>query len=50
MLACVGREHYRLSVTDDCRWRGGDRASMLFRIPEWLINIAHFQKSALVCL
>jgi hypothetical protein len=50
MLPCVGREHYRLSVTDGCRWRGGDGTSMLFRIPEWLVNIAHFQKSALVCL
>jgi hypothetical protein len=50
MLPCVGREHYRFSVTDDCRWRGGDGTSLLFRIPEWPVNIAHFQKSALVCL
>ncbi len=28
MLPCVGREHYRLSVTDDCRWRGDDATSM----------------------
>jgi hypothetical protein len=28
MLPCVGREHYRLSVTDGCRWRGGDGTIM----------------------
>jgi hypothetical protein len=44
MLPCVGREHYRLSVTDSCRWRGADGANMLFRVPESLVNIAHFQK------
>jgi hypothetical protein len=44
MLPCVGREHDRLSVTDDCRWRGDDGTSMLLRVPESLVNIAHFQK------
>jgi hypothetical protein len=43
MLPCVGREHYRLSVTDSCRL-GADGANMLFRVPESLVNIAHFQK------
>jgi hypothetical protein len=49
MLPCVGRERYRLSVTDVrlsvtdvCRWRGGDGTSMRFRVPEPLVNIAHF--------
>jgi hypothetical protein len=45
MLPCVGREHYQLSVTDVCRGRVGDETIMLFRVPEWLVNIAHFQKS-----
>jgi hypothetical protein len=44
MLAFVGREHCRLSVTDGCQWKGGDGTSMLFRIAESLVNIAHFQK------
>jgi hypothetical protein len=44
MLPCVGREHYRLSVTDGCRWLGDDKTSMRFRIPELLVNIAHFRK------
>ena len=44
MLSCVGREHYRLSVTDGCRWRGGDGTSILFRVPEALVNIAHMLK------
>jgi len=43
MLPCVGREHYRLSVTDGCRWRGGDETSMRSGFPESLVNIAHFQ-------
>ena len=47
MLPCVGREHDRLSVTDSCRWRSGD-GSMLFRVSELLVNIAHFPKLYLV--
>jgi hypothetical protein len=48
MLPCVGREHYRLSVTDSCRWPGGDETSMLFRVSELLVNIAHFPKLYLI--
>jgi hypothetical protein len=48
MLPCVGREHDRLSVTDSCRWRSGDGTSMLFRVSELLVNIAHFPKLYLV--
>lgn len=44
MLPCVGRGHYRLFATDDCRWRGDDATSMHPRVPEWLINIDHFQR------
>jgi hypothetical protein len=40
----LGREHRRLSVTDGCRRRGSDGPSLLFRVPEPLVNIAHFQK------
>src|ERR1700680_2178044 len=43
-LPCIGRERAALSVTDGCRWRGGDGTSMLFRVPESVVNIAHFQK------
>ena len=32
MLPCVGREHYRLSVTDGCRGLGGDQDSMAQRV------------------
>ena len=42
MLPCFGREHYRLSVTDVCRWRGGDGTSMRFGVPAAMVNIAHF--------
>ena len=42
MLPCFGREHYRLSVTDVCRWRGGDGISMRFRVPAAMVKIAHF--------
>jgi hypothetical protein len=42
MLPCFGREHYRLSVTDVCRWRGGDGTSMRFRVPAAMVKIAHF--------
>jgi hypothetical protein len=44
MRPCVGREHYRLSVTDGCRWLGDDKTSMGFRTPELLVNIAHVRK------
>ena len=44
MLPCVGREHYRLSVTDGCRCWGDDESSMRFRVPKWLVNIAHYSK------
>jgi hypothetical protein len=43
-LPCIGRERAALSVTDGCRRRGGDVTTMLFRVPEALVNIAHFQK------
>src|ERR1700726_4461164 len=42
MLPCFGREHYRLSVTDVCRWRGGDGTRMRFRVPAAMVKIAHF--------
>jgi hypothetical protein len=45
MLAVVGRERCRLSVTDGCQWKLGDGTSMLFRIAESLVNIAHFQEN-----
>ena len=44
MLPCIGREHYRLSVTDGCRCWGDDESSMRFRVPKWLVNIAHYSK------
>ena len=44
MLPCVGREHYRLSVTDGCRCWGDDEISMRLRAPKWLVNIAHYAK------
>jgi hypothetical protein len=44
MLPSVGREHYRLSVTDGCRGRGDDGTSIRFRVPESVINIAHIPK------
>jgi hypothetical protein len=44
MLPCVGREHYRLSVTDSCRWRGGDRTSMQQHIACLLVKIAHSRR------
>ena len=44
MLPSVGREHYRLSVTDGYRGRGDDGTSIRFRVPESVINIAHIPK------
>jgi hypothetical protein len=44
MLPCVGREHYRLSVTDSCRRRGGDRDNMQHCIACLLVKIAHSRK------
>jgi hypothetical protein len=43
-VLALGREHRRLSVTDGCLRQGDDGASLLFRVPEPLVNIAHFQK------
>jgi hypothetical protein len=38
------RERAALSVTDRCLRRGGDGTSMLSRVPELVVNIAHFPK------
>jgi hypothetical protein len=43
VLPCLGREHYRLSVTDGYRWRGGDR-NMPQCIVYLLVTIAHLRK------
>jgi hypothetical protein len=44
MLPCFGREHYRLSVTDGCRWRGGDWNNLQHCIACLLVKIAHSRK------
>lgn len=41
-LPCIWRERAALSVTDRCRYGGGDETSMRFGVPELLVNIAHF--------
>lgn len=44
MRPCVGREHYRLSVTDGCRWRGGDRTNMPQHNLHLVVKTAHSRK------
>jgi hypothetical protein len=37
----IRREHYRLSVTDSCRWRDGDGPNMRVQLRSRVVNIAH---------
>src|SRR6266851_448345 len=38
------REHAALSVTDNCRFGGGDRGILTRPVPDILVNIAHIGK------
>jgi hypothetical protein len=40
----LGRSATELSVTDSYLCRSGDEFNMRFRVPQWLVNIAHFSK------
>ena len=45
MLPCFGGGSiHRLSVTDGCRWLGGDGINMRLRVPESVVNTAHIPK------
>jgi hypothetical protein len=43
-LPALGGSMTELSVTDGCRWRGGDGIRMRRRVPQWLVNIARYSK------
>jgi hypothetical protein len=44
LLASIGREHASLSVTDNCRYGGGDRITLLQLSSDSAVKIAHFQR------
>jgi hypothetical protein len=43
-LPCKGGSVTELSVTDGCRWRGGDQANMAQYKSYLVVNIAHSPK------
>ena len=44
MLPSIGREHYSALCHQWLPMLGDDESTMRFRVPKWLVNIAHYSK------